>query len=109
MTDEERQRTMDFILEQQAQFSVNDLQADIETYEAAVNAQEAGRRLHITATAAIEEAIQRGMKIVRRLDAIVRNVFRDDPAKLAAWEHARHFERTPRRKAATPPPPQPHP
>jgi hypothetical protein len=33
------------------------------------------------------------MAALRRLDVIVRNKFRDDPATLAAWEHARHVER----------------
>ncbi|HEX3561075.1 MAG TPA: hypothetical protein VHU19_17910 [Pyrinomonadaceae bacterium] len=36
------------------------------------------------------------MTAVRRLDAIVRNKFRDDPPTLAAWEHARHVERAAR-------------
>ena len=33
------------------------------------------------------------MTALRRLDVIVRNKFSDDPATLAAWEHARHIER----------------
>jgi hypothetical protein len=33
------------------------------------------------------------MVALRRLGVIVRNKFRDDPATLAAWEHARHVER----------------
>jgi hypothetical protein len=32
------------------------------------------------------------MNATRKLDAIVRNKFRDDPAALAAWESARHVE-----------------
>ncbi|MDX6694418.1 MAG: hypothetical protein QOF02_2021 [Blastocatellia bacterium] len=82
---------------------LEDLNDDIEAFEAAVAAQEAGRRERVTATAAIDEVIERGMQIVRRLDAIVRNVLRDQPAKLAAWESARHVERAPKRKKETPP------
>lgn len=85
---------------------IEDLQADIADFETAINTQETGRRQHVTATAAIEDLIERGMSIVRRLDAIVRNVFRDNPAKLAAWESARHVERTPRRRKETAPPAQ---
>jgi hypothetical protein len=82
---------------------LEDLNADIAAFEAAINAQQSGRRGHVTATAAIDEIIERGMKIVRRLDAIVRNRFRDDPARLAAWLSARHVERAPRRRQATTP------
>lgn len=87
---------------------LEDLLADIIAFQAAINAQATGRRQHVTATAALDELIERGMVIVRRLDAIVRNTFRDDPAMLAAWVSARHVERSPRRrKEPTPqPPPQ---
>jgi hypothetical protein len=83
---------------------LDDLDEDIEAFEVAVSAQEAGKREHVTATAAIDEVIERAMQMVRRLDAIVHNVFRDKAAKLAAWESARHVERSPRRKKQTPPP-----
>ncbi len=83
---------------------LEDLSADIAAFETAINAQESGRRGHVTATAAIDEIIERGMKIVRRLDAIVRNTFRDDPASLAAWLSARHVERAARRRQTTTPP-----
>jgi hypothetical protein len=35
---------------------------------------------------------------LRRVDPIVQNTFRDDPAKLAAWASAKHLERAPKRK-----------
>lgn len=87
---------------------LEDLNADIVAFQAATGAQSSSRRQRVAATAAIDDLIERGMKIVRRLDAIVRNTFRDDPAKLAAWESARHVERLPRRrKETTPQPPTP--
>jgi hypothetical protein len=86
---------------------LEDLTGQIRAFESAVNAQEGGRRESITATAAIEEAIERGMQLVRRLDAIVRNVFRDQPAKLAAWESARHIEHASHRSKERPPAPAP--
>jgi hypothetical protein len=85
---------------------LDDLNDDIEAFDAAVSAQEAGRRERVTATAAIDEVIERGMQMARRLDAIVYNVFRDQPSKLAAWKSARHVERAPKRKKETPPSPQ---
>jgi hypothetical protein len=37
-------------------------------------------------------------ELIDRLEVIVRNKFRDDPAKLAAWESARHMEHAARTK-----------
>lgn len=90
-------------------YFLEDLDEDIADFEAALNAQSTGKRQRVAATAAIDDLIERGMNIARRLDAIVRNTFRDNPAKLAAWLSARHIERSPRRKkdAAPPPPPPP--
>jgi hypothetical protein len=45
------------------------------------------------ASTAIEEAVERGMEAVRRLDRIIKNKFDDDPIILAAWERAKHVER----------------
>jgi hypothetical protein len=61
----------------------------------------------VTATAAIDELIERGLRIARRLDAIIRNKFRDDPARLAAWTSAHHVERAARRKQEKQPAPPP--
>jgi hypothetical protein len=85
---------------------IEDLNEDVADFEVAVNAQAAGLRQQVTATAAIDEVIERGMKIIRRLDAIVPNTFRDNPAKLAAWQSARHVERAPRHKSKITSPPQ---
>jgi hypothetical protein len=65
----------------------------IKQFEDAVNEQFRGTTAQVTATAAIDEAIENGMGAVRRLDAIVRNKFRDDPSVLAAWTSASHIER----------------
>jgi hypothetical protein len=81
---------------------IDDLNADIESFEEATSnsAQKAGSR--VAATVAIDEAIERGMKAVRELDAIVRNTFRDDPAALAGWTSASHTERAPRSEPPKP-------
>jgi hypothetical protein len=82
---------------------LEDLEARITTLDDAINhkGQVAGEA--VAASAAIDEAIESGMKIVRELDVIVRNVFRDDPATLAEWISARHIERAHRRPAQQPP------
>ena len=86
-----------------------DLEADINRFEAAVNNQSRGTETRVTATAAIDAAIERGIETVRRLDAIVQNKFRDDPARLAAWQSASHTERAPRSSPPTPSTPTPTP
>jgi hypothetical protein len=83
---------------------LEDLAEDIQTFVDAVELQETGKRDSAVATAAIDDLISRGMQIVRRLDAIVHNILRDKPDKLAGWERARHVERLPKRKKETPPP-----
>lgn len=45
-------------------------------------------------TAAAAPLVDAGMIIVRRLTPIVRKKYRNDAANLAAWEFARHVERT---------------
>lgn len=45
-------------------------------------------------TAAAAPLVEAGMIIVRRLTPIVRQKYRNDAANLAAWEFARHVERT---------------
>lgn len=69
------------------------LNARIAEFEAVVNQRNGARETHVAATAAIDNAIERGMDTVNRLDAIVRNKYRNDVAVLAAWETASHTER----------------
>lgn len=52
----------------------------------------------VTATANMGEIIRRGMIIRRILDGIVKNKYRDNPGKLAAWATASHIERPPKKK-----------
>ncbi len=83
----------EFIRHELAASFIEDLKSDIANLERAMSVQNTGRGAHVAATASIEPTVERGMAALRRLDAIVRNKFRDDPATLAAWEHARHVER----------------
>lgn len=83
----------EFIQREMPEDFLEGLRDAIETFQSACNSQNVNKEKRVTATAAIEEVIERGMEIVRELDAIVRNKFRDDKPKLAAWESARHIER----------------
>jgi hypothetical protein len=77
---------------------LEDLNEQIADVREALADQTAGTRTRVTATAGIRETLDKGFTALRRVDPIVRNVFRDQPAKLAAWASARHLERAPRRQ-----------
>jgi len=55
-----------------------------------------------SATADTSLKIQAGMVTVRILDGIVRNVYANDPGKLAAWISASLVEKAPKKQAPTP-------
>jgi hypothetical protein len=84
---------------------LDDLNADITAFEESIGSREQKSGERIAATASIDGAIERGMNAVRELDAIVQNIFRNDPAILARWTSAKHTERAPRHPAAAQPPP----
>ncbi len=86
---------------------LDDLHACIAAFEQALNQRTTARGAHVEATAALDAALERGVTAARRLDAVVRNKFRDDPAKLAAWATASHTERTPRTTPPKPAKPEP--
>jgi hypothetical protein len=79
---------------------IEDLEADIEALQEAITRKIEGRESHVTATAAIDDLIERGMKAVQELDPIMRNIFADDAAKLAGWLSACRVERSARRNKA---------
>jgi hypothetical protein len=86
---------------------LDDLNSDITAFEESIGSREQKTGERVAATVAIDESIERGMNAVRELDAIVQNIFRNDPATLAHWTSASHTERAPRHPAAVQPPPTP--
>ncbi|MBK9216198.1 MAG: hypothetical protein IPM59_11485 [Chloracidobacterium sp.] len=56
----------------------------------------------VAATADTSAKIREGMIKVRILDGIVRNVYANDPGKLAAWISASHVEKAPKKQTPTP-------
>jgi len=69
---------------------INDLSEASQAFDAALNerSQRLGRQ--VGATAELEHKIERGLRLARELGVIVRNVYADDPAKLALWESVAH-------------------
>jgi hypothetical protein len=88
---------------------LQELQGDIAALEGAISDQSSGVGGHVAASAAIDDAIARGIEIVRKLDAIVRNKYANNPAVLAEWTSASHTERAPRRTPQPSPGPTPTP
>ena len=82
---------------------LEDLDADIAALERSMTSQSTAVGDHVAAGVAIDEAIERGNEIVRRLDAIVRNKYADNAPVLAEWTSASHTERSPKRKAGASP------
>lgn len=65
----------------------------IDSFERYVGEQTAGTGARVAAGAALEDALERGELELERLDAAVRNKYRVDAAKMAAWASARRLER----------------
>jgi hypothetical protein len=86
------------------------LGTDADTLEQHMSTQTESTGTRVNTNASIEEALQHVDDAMERLDIIVRNKYRNDPAKVAAWESARHLERAARSKRGgeTPPTPQTH-
>ncbi len=77
---------------------IEDLNADITAMEEAIGDQFGGLGHRVAASAAIDDAIERGAVIMRRLDAIIKNKYVHDRAALAEWTSASHTERAPRHR-----------
>ena len=75
------------------------LNANVTAFETSVDTQAGGVGQRITAGTAIDEAIEKGMAIVRKLDALVKNKFAHNRAVLAEWTSASHTERGPRHRS----------
>jgi hypothetical protein len=84
---------------------LDDLNEDIAAFEQMTRARNQSLENQMASHAATDDAMDRGMKALKQLDAIMRNVLRNDVAMLAAWITASHVERVPRRRSKQSPPP----
>lgn len=87
-----------FIAHEIAADFLEDLADDIAAMEAAISEQSSGLGQRVAAGAAIDSVIDEGVAAVRKLDAIVKNKYANNPAVLAQWTSASHTERDPRSK-----------
>ncbi|HEV2882423.1 MAG TPA: hypothetical protein VGX24_14180 [Pyrinomonadaceae bacterium] len=83
------------------------LNESVTAFEQAIDEQTSGASARLAANTALEETLKGGEQELEKFDTAVRNKFRDDAAKLAAWESARHLERASRSRKTveTPAPP----
>lgn len=79
-----------------------DLNNAADAFEASFSNTASATAEHVQATADEAAKVRQGMIIVRILDGIVRNVYANDPGKLAAWFSASHVEKSPKKKTPTP-------
>jgi hypothetical protein len=86
---------------------VEDLSDDIAELQEAISDQSGGVADRKSAGVSIDETDGRGMMIARKMHAVVKNFYRNNPAVLSEWETARHVERARRRKKKTPEEPPP--
>jgi hypothetical protein len=86
---------------------LDDLDATIVAFEAAIRDHAAGRAAEATARTGLGVALVEGLTAVQRLDAIVPNLLRENPTTYAGWERVRHVERPPRARNSARKPPQP--
>jgi hypothetical protein len=81
-------------LEMPADF-LDQLNADIAAFEAALNTQQSGTGSRIAATAGLDEKVATALAATRILDVIIRNKYKNNPAILAEWTAANHTESAP--------------
>lgn len=73
-------------------------------FQAATDNKHDGGNTQVHSTAALNQIARDGLRAATTLDACMRVHFRDNPAVLAEWVHARHIKRAPMRQSTTPPP-----
>jgi hypothetical protein len=93
-----------FIAHEMPEDFLDELNADTLAFEAAIVAQGNAVGDHVAAGAAIDDAIDRGVEIVRKLDPIMKNKYASSASARAEWTSASHTERAPRRSTTTPQP-----
>ncbi|MFL6215837.1 MAG: hypothetical protein ACJ74J_18280 [Blastocatellia bacterium] len=99
----------EFIRHEMSKDFLDHLGDAIADMEQAISERNHHREGRVSSTVALGEVIARGIKQVKQLNAVVRNKYRNDAAKLAGWTSASHVEQPPRHKAAPPaaPPSEP--
>jgi hypothetical protein len=83
----------EFIRHEMSANFIEELNAAIEEFDRATSERNHSTEARFSATASFTATLQQGMKAVLRLDAIVRNKFKNDLIRTAAWAQATKVER----------------
>ena len=97
-----------FLAHAMPQTFVADLLEVVDTFERAIHDRDAGKGGQTAARASMDAALASGTAAVQKLDAMVTNHLRDDPATDALWRSIRrigHPRRTRAKASASPPVP----
>jgi hypothetical protein len=97
----------EFILHEMPENFIEELNENIQALETEIAEQSGAVDDHVNASASIDDTIDTGFEIVRKLDGLVRNKYADNPGVLAEWASASHTERAPRRSTPVPSTPTP--
>ncbi len=72
---------------------ITELQAAIDAFEASLTPAEASTDAQVEATAQLGEAVRRGMIARNILKGIMKIKYKNNPARMRAWQSASHLER----------------
>jgi len=88
---------------------LEELAADKVEFQEAIAGQTNAVGDHISAREELDDAFDRAVQKVRKLNGLVEVRYANDPGKLAEWAAASHIERAPRKARAATPTPSPLP
>jgi hypothetical protein len=84
-----------------------DLQDLVDEFAEARQRKHTGQAEQVGGTAGVGDAVRRGMRLARQLDAILKVAYANNPSLLAAWKSALKVKRDPVTEAETPTAPAP--
>jgi hypothetical protein len=96
----------EFVLHEMPENFIEELNDSVEALETEIAEHLGAVEDHVGAGVSIDDTIDTGFDIVRKLDGLIRNKYAANPGTLAEWASASHTERAPRR---SPPPVPPAP
>lgn len=96
-----------FIAHEMPEDFLEDLAADIATFETAIANQSDAIGGHVAAGEVLDDLFDEATEHQKKLDGFMRNKFANNAEILAEWTRASHVERAPRREKSAPPPTQP--
>jgi hypothetical protein len=92
MADDARTREAEFVRLGLPATFISEFETLVSALEQAVNTRVNSVHQRRRAQAGLASAFAHGLEDIRELDVVVPNTLRDDPARLAQWQRARHID-----------------